>query len=198
MKQGEFQSNEAFSAPSGRRMILAIVGICLNLVIPLSFPIFFGFYTLVLCVVIIINKIPLVLLIKKLILLEIFLLIMAIGTLTQPNGFNLFVSLMIKSTLSLSTLIILIQSSSSFEIPRILVQWGIPEPIPSIIALLLRYSGVLQKEIHRMKQARDSRLFVASTKFSRNSLVALISRVFSRSIDRSERIYSAMVSRGWK
>jgi cobalt/nickel transport system permease protein len=66
------------------------------------------------------------------------------------------------------------------------------------LALTYRYLFVLIDEAARLRRARDSRMFVIRRFHIWLSLTSLLGQLFIRSTERSERIYTAMISRGWK
>jgi cobalt/nickel transport system permease protein len=57
---------------------------------------------------------------------------------------------------------------------------------------------VLADEAERMHRARASRTFDQRRWHGWKSLALLISQLFIRSTERAERIYAAMLARGWK
>jgi cobalt/nickel transport system permease protein len=81
----------------------------------------------------------------------------------------------------------------------------IPAIIVSIISFMYRYLAVLTDEAGRMSRARQSRSAAAPTGRAGGSLTwrarvtgAMVGSLFIRSYERSERIYAAMLARGFQ
>jgi cobalt/nickel transport system permease protein len=73
-----------------------------------------------------------------------------------------------------------------------------PKVMVMIISFTYRYLFVLTEEIFRMRRARDSRSFGNLGRKSQIRTVGnIIGALFVRSYDRAERVYAAMVSRGF-
>ena len=78
---------------------------------------------------------------------------------------------------------------------------GVPETLTSVLALLYRYLAVLLDEGLRMERARDSRTLrnPSLRRVSSQARVAgsMLGSLFLRAYGRSERVYQAMLSRGY-
>ena len=66
-----------------------------------------------------------------------------------------------------------------------------------ILSFMYRYLFVLVDETMRMKQARDSRNFGGGRLWQIRTIGNMIGTLFIRSYERGERIYAAMVARGF-
>jgi cobalt/nickel transport system permease protein len=137
-------------------------------------------------------------LLKKMALIEPMLIAIAALTLLQPGGGARFALLLTRSTLSLTTLIVLIAVTPYSEILALLGRLHVPSILTTMAALLHRYVFVLGEEMQRMKRARRSRTFRKSRAAAWHSLSAAAGTLFLRTTERSERIYRAMIARGWK
>jgi cobalt/nickel transport system permease protein len=62
---------------------------------------------------------------------------------------------------------------------------------------MYRYSFILIDEMHRMKRARDSRCFGGRWFWQTKVIGHMIGTLFLRSFHRGERVYMAMLSRGY-
>ncbi|MGB9749496.1 MAG: cobalt ECF transporter T component CbiQ [Caldisericia bacterium] len=114
----------------------------------------------------------------------------------QSNYLN-FILILCKSINSLILVIFLIQTTDFNLLIKSLDLILVPKIITSTILFVYRYIFVLVDEIKRMELARNSRYFGG---FIINQIVVyanIISVLLIRSINRSERIYFAMVSRGY-
>ena len=159
--------------------------------------IFLTFFT-ILILVSFMSKIPWRFIGGRLLFLEPFALGIAIMSIFQHNGFSIFLSILIKSSLCLLTVILLSNTTPFSEILSLLKNIGVPTLLITVLALTYRYLFVLIDEATRLRRARDSRMFVVRRSHIWLSLTSLMGQLFIRSTERSERIYTAMISRGWK
>lgn len=87
------------------------------------------------------------------------------------------------------------------ELMRALRGLKIPDVLVQVLEFAVRYIFVLTEEVGRMRLARKSRCFKSGgTLFNRaafSTLGQLVGVLFVRSWDRGERIYCAMLSRGY-
>jgi len=145
-----------------------------------------------------VSKIPWRFLLGRLFFLEPFALGIAVMSLFQHNGTTIFLSILIKSTLCLFTIILLSTTTPFSEILVLFRKVGVPALLLTVLALTYRYLFVLIDESLRLRRARDSRMFVVRKSRMWYSLTSLLAQLFIRSTERSERIYAAMISRGWQ
>jgi cobalt/nickel transport system permease protein len=115
-----------------------------------------------------------------------------------------FVSILIKSSISVQMAILLVAVTS---FPDLL--WGlralrVPEPLVAITGFMYRYLFVLLDEASRLLRARASRSASIDGQRSGGSLVwrgkvagRMVGSLMLRSLERSERIYQAMTARGY-
>ncbi|MCX6142649.1 MAG: cobalt ECF transporter T component CbiQ [Ignavibacteriales bacterium] len=134
----------------------------------------------------------------RLILLEPFALGIALMALFQENGGMVFLSILVKSTLCLFTMILLSNTTPFSSLLQTLARLGVPRLLVTILALLYRYLFVLIDEAERLNRARISRTFSTNRRKRWQMLASLIGQLFVRSTERAERIYAAMTARGWK
>ncbi|MBM3132536.1 MAG: cobalt ECF transporter T component CbiQ [Chloroflexi bacterium] len=114
------------------------------------------------------------------------------------EGLDIFSSVMAKACLSILGLILL---SSTTALPRLLKgleQLGLPRVLVMILSFMYRYLFVLADEVLRMKQARDSRSFGARRMGQIKTVGNMIGTLFIRSYERAERVYAAMLARGFE
>jgi cobalt/nickel transport system permease protein len=154
----------------------------------------FGF----LVVVSALSRIPWRFLIGRLVILEPFALGIAVMTLFQHDGYLVFLSILVKSTLCLFMMILMSNTTPFSEILVALHTVKIPSLLITILALAYRYLFVLIDEGERLQRARRSRTFVTTRTKHWVTLASLVGQLFVRSTERAERIYDAMMSRGWK
>ncbi len=116
-----------------------------------------------------------------------------------------FVSIVIRSWLSVQMAILLVSATEFPKIIHALNHLRIPTIITVIISFLYRYLFVLADEVLRMLRARQSRSAAAAGIRSGGSVVwraqtagHMAGQLFLRSYERSDRIYNAMLARGYK
>jgi len=111
-------------------------------------------------------------------------------------GWLSFLTILIKFTLTVSAALLLIATTSFPGICHALRRLGVPAIFVSQLLFLYRYLFVLSEEAMRLVRARDMRSF--GNRGSSIKVVArLIGALFLRTVERAERIYSAMLSRGF-
>lgn len=119
-------------------------------------------------------------------------------------GLLRFVSILIRSWLSVQMAIMLVAVTRFPDLVHALEHLHVPAILTTIIAFLYRYLFVLVDEVYRLLRARESRSAAASGQRSGGSVfwrakVAgnMAGQLFLRSYERSDRIYNAMLSRGY-
>jgi cobalt/nickel transport system permease protein len=140
---------------------------------------------------------------------ELFTLPIGTWTLTASiEGLARFVSIALKSWLSVQAAILLASSTPFPELLQAMRAVGIPRLLVAMFGLMWRYLFVLVDEALRLMRARSARSGVSSNaNASRKvggSLVwrarvagGMAGNLFLRGIERSDRIYVAMLSRGY-
>lgn len=113
------------------------------------------------------------------------------------GGWLSFCSIIIKFVLTVSTAILLIAVTSFPGICEALERMKVPKIFVIQLLFLYRYLFVLLDEALRMVRAREARSFGSRGKEIR-TFIRLISVLLIRSVERAERIYRAMLSRGFR
>ena len=120
-------------------------------------------------------------------------------------GVIAFVSVMLKSWLSVLMALLLTATTSYPALMQALRQVGTPTLLVAIISFLYRYLFVLADEAQRLLRAREARSARPAGTRAGGSIAwrarvagGLVGNLFLRSYARSERIYQAMVSRGYR
>jgi len=118
------------------------------------------------------------------------------------NGFTIsagwvsFISILIKFTLTVSTALLLIATTSFPGVCHGLKRLGLPAIFVSQMLFLYRYIFVLMEETMRVLRAKDLRSY-EQHKTDIRTFIRLIGTLFIRTIERAERVYFAMLSRGF-
>lgn len=121
------------------------------------------------------------------------------------NGVIRFVTIMLKSWLSVLMALLLSATTTFPDIMRGMRGIGIPNVLVGVIAFMYRYMFVLADEVLRLRRAREARMAtgpagqkVGGTIVWRAKVVGgMVGSLFVRSLERSDRVYNAMVSRGY-
>jgi cobalt/nickel transport system permease protein len=144
------------------------------------------------------SRVPWRFLLWRVLVLEPFVLGVAILALFQPDGWRLFLVLVAKCTLCLLTMALLSNTTPFSDLLRVLKSWRMPALLVTTLSLMYRYMFVLVDEGQRMSRARMSRTFVPQRIWAWHTLATVVSQLFIRSSERAERIYAAMCARGWR
>ncbi len=119
-------------------------------------------------------------------------------------GLLRFVSILIRSWLSVQMAILLVATTRFPDIVHALEHLRVPSILTTIIAFLYRYLFVLVDEVFRLLRAREARS-AAVTGVRAGGSVAwragvagnMAGQLFLRSYERSDRVYNAMLARGY-
>jgi cobalt/nickel transport system permease protein len=113
------------------------------------------------------------------------------------SGLIVLWNVVIKAWLSVLSLILLSSTTKFPELLKGLEQLRMPRVMVMILSFMYRYIFVLVDEVVRMKQARDSRNFGGKRMWQLKTIGNMVGTLFIRSYERGERIYVAMVARGF-
>jgi cobalt/nickel transport system permease protein len=112
-------------------------------------------------------------------------------------GWVSFLSILMKFALTISAGLLLIATTSFSGVCHALRRLGLPALFVSQLLFLYRYLFVLMEETMRIIRARDMRSF-GKRGTGLRVFARLIGILFLRTVDRAERIYYAMHSRGFE
>src|SRR5688572_6375993 len=119
-------------------------------------------------------------------------------------GLLKFVSILIRSWLSVQMAILLVATTRFPDLIHALEHLRVPTILTTIIAFLYRYLFVLTDEVFRLLRARESRSGAIAGSRSGGDVLwrakiagNMAGQLFLRSYERSDRIYNAMLSRGY-
>jgi cobalt/nickel transport system permease protein len=119
------------------------------------------------------------------------------------GGLTRFVSILLKSWLSVQMAVVLTASTPFPDLLQAMRGVGLPKVMVTIAGFAYRYIFVIGDEVLRMMRARAARSGAlrgrgGGSVFWRAQVTgAMAGSLFLRSIERSERIYDAMVARGY-
>ncbi|MCJ7515557.1 MAG: cobalt ECF transporter T component CbiQ [Dehalococcoidia bacterium] len=113
------------------------------------------------------------------------------------DGLLILANVVVKSWLSILALILLSSTTKLDDLLKGLKQLGMPQVMILILSFMYRYIFVLVDEVMRIQQARDSRNFGGSWLHHVKTIGHMLGTLFIRSYERGERIYAAMLARGF-
>jgi cobalt/nickel transport system permease protein len=120
------------------------------------------------------------------------------GLASPWRGIEAFTFLILRAVLCLMLLILLTNTTRFVELLRGLRKLGCPRILVLNLSFLYRYLFVLMEEVMRMRQARDCRrVGKAPMKQELKLLGSMLGTLLIRSFERAERLYQAMLSRGY-
>lgn len=184
--------------PVGVKVVTAFAIIFLVVLSPGSWIYLFGIVAAALLAVVIVSRIPIHFLVKRILFFEPFVIVIAVLVLFQAGGFQRFIILVAKCTLSLLTVLLLSNTTPFSKILDFSRRLRLPSIMITILALMYRYLFVLIDEMERIRRARKSRTFIRRKAGDWIVLSTILGQLFVRSTERAERIYAAMCSRGWR
>jgi cobalt/nickel transport system permease protein len=134
----------------------------------------------------------------RLVMVEPFVLGVALLSLVQPGGLSVFAAVLVRGTLCLSVMLLLAVTTRFTDVLRVLWRIRVPALLVTVLALMYRYLFLLVGESARLARARRSRTIVRARAAAWRSSAGIVARLFVRSSERAERVYAAMCARGWK
>ena len=158
----------------------------------------FSFIAAVLLFIVALSHLPLKRILSRVLILEPLVAGVALLSLFQHRGLEVFLGLIVKSTLCLVTMIILSGTTSFSDLLAALRKLRVPSILITTLALTFRYLFLLLDELERMRSARTSRTFSERRHQRWHMLATTVAQLFIRTSLRAERVYGAMCARGWK
>ncbi|MBI5633141.1 MAG: cobalt ECF transporter T component CbiQ [Nitrospirae bacterium] len=116
--------------------------------------------------------------------------------LSVSGGWISFLSIMLKFFLTITVALLLIATTSFPGVCHALQKMGMPEIFVSQLLFLYRYIFVLVEEAMKIVRARDMRSF-GGRGLGVKPAINLFGTLFLRTVERAERVYQAMLSRGF-
>ena len=119
-------------------------------------------------------------------------------------GLSRFITILLKSWLAAQTALLLTMTTPFTELLAALGALGLPPSLRLIIGLMYRYLTILMDEAQCLLRARAARSGTAEQGKTGGRLVwraqvagGMVGNLFLRSYERSERVYAAMLARGY-
>ena len=120
------------------------------------------------------------------------------GLSVSQSGLWILWNVIIKSSLGVFSIILLSSTTSFPQLIKGMEKLGSPKIFTVLVSFMYRYSFILIDEIHRIKRARDSRCFGGRWFWQSKVVGHMVGTLFLRSFHRGERVYLAMLSRGYQ
>ncbi|HVP56474.1 MAG TPA: energy-coupling factor transporter transmembrane component T [bacterium] len=136
--------------------------------------------------------------IARLLMVEPFVIGVALLSLLQPGGGKIFLATVAKSTLCVFVMVLLVVTTRFSDILLSLVRLRVPRLLVTTLALMYRYLFLLIDEAGTIQRARRSRTFSGGRWAVWRSLAAALGQLFILTAERAEHIYAAMCARGWR
>jgi cobalt/nickel transport system permease protein len=124
----------------------------------------------------------------------------AVGLIITDAGFGRFLGIVLKSWLSMQTALLLTSTTPSTDLLWALRGLGVSETLVATLSLMQRYLFTLKDEAERLMRARTARTGAkpGGKLFWRAQVAGgMVGNLFLRSYERSERVYAAMLARGY-
>jgi cobalt/nickel transport system permease protein len=102
-----------------------------------------------------------------------------------------------KSTVSVLAVILLSSTTPFADLLRGMERLRMPRLLVALLSFTYRYIFVLVDEAQRMRRARDSRGWSGKWLWQAKVIGHMIAALFLRSYERGERVYAAMLARGY-
>jgi cobalt/nickel transport system permease protein len=119
------------------------------------------------------------------------------GLTVSRSGLWVLWNVIVKSLLGVFAIILLYSTTSFPKLVKGLERLGSPKIFTTLLSFMYRYSFLLVDEMQRMKRARDSRCFGERWFWQSMTIGQMVGTLFLRSFHRGEKVYLAMLSRGY-
>jgi len=176
----------------------------------------FAVYFCLIAVLFLISKVPVLYVLKRSLVIMPFVLLIAVfipffkeGEVAGSyniwlwqvsvtySGLQVLWNILAKAWLSVLSLILLTSTTPVVKLLDGLERLRMPRVLIMILSFMYRYIFILVDEVMRMKQARDSRNFGGGRLWQMRTIGRMTGTLFIRSYERGERVYTAMLARGF-
>ncbi|MDY6785246.1 MAG: cobalt ECF transporter T component CbiQ [Cyanobacteriota bacterium] len=172
-----------------------------------------GIYALGLLCLIVLSRVTLGTLLKRAAVEFAFVGVVLLGTLFREGGETLWSwgflkittegltvlgSVTLKVLLSLLALNLLTLTTSVSALLNALIALRVPPLLVATLASMYRYISVLAREFNALRRAAASRNLAGGDRWQRFVLGNMMGTLFIRTYERGERVYRAMLSRGYQ
>jgi cobalt/nickel transport system permease protein len=195
------------------RVLCALLIVFANVLTPNAHWWTWAIYGLALLCLVLVSRVTLAVLLKRVAVESVFISVVLLGTLFREGGTILWAwgplkittvgltvlgSVTLKSLLSLLMLNILTLTTSVPSLLNALLVLRTPPLLVAILASMYRYINVLIGEFNAMRRAAISRNLTSTNRWQRLVVGNMIGSLFIRTYERGERVYQAMLARGYQ
>jgi cobalt/nickel transport system permease protein len=198
------------SLPAHCKIVATLLFVAAVIITPRESYWAFGSYTLMVLVLSHWGRVPLPILVRRLsieipfVLFALFLPFVVsgpridIGPLAVSyDGLLAAWNIVAKATLGVAATTLLASSTQPAELIHGLGRLRMPKLFVAIAAFMVRYADLITGEVRRMRIARESRGYEPHLLWHTRALASSAGTLFIRSFERGERVYLAMLSRGY-
>jgi cobalt/nickel transport system permease protein len=170
----------------------------------------FAVYALILFALIVISRVPVRFVVTRLasvipfVLFALFLPFIGTGETASILGLTVSVegtwamwNILVKATLGASFSILLAATTETAQVLRGMRRLRVPAILTAIASFMIRYLEVIAGEMGRMRTAMAARGYQPTWIGQARPIAAASGALFTRSYERGERVYQAMLSRGF-
>lgn len=170
----------------------------------------FGLYAVALGVLVLLARLPLRLVLRRLtietpfVAFALFLPLLAGGPRTEVGFLDLSVdglwaawNILAKATIGVATSVVLTATTSLPDLVKGLDRLRVPPLLTAVLSFMVRYAEVIAGEMQRMKIARECRGHDPRWLWQTRAIAHSAGTLFIRAYERGERVYLAMLSRGY-
>lgn len=171
----------------------------------------FSFFFIILLIIVAFSKVHILSLFKRILVIIPFVVLVAVflpffgfgetikffGINVYVEGLKKFIDILMKTFLSVFCSAVLVESTDFQDLLKGFEKLKLPTIMVVLISFTYRYFSVIFKEAQRMKQARDVRSTTHGIIWQIKTFGNILGQLFIRSYERSERVYQAMVIRGF-
>jgi cobalt/nickel transport system permease protein len=119
------------------------------------------------------------------------------GAVVTDAGLRLYATIVLKAYLSLAYVVLLLATTPFRSLLRALAWYRVPRFLLSLLSFTYRFIFLLVEEIERLERAWAARYFGRRRAAQFATLGAAVAALFARSYERAERVWAAMLSRGY-
>ena len=177
--------------------------ICISFIVSLSLiPLFnwfnIWFYFFIMLFIFFLSKLPELFFLKRTIIISIPAFIIALSaSFVKENQFTWLMFIFAKAYLSIGVMVILISTTSFPFLITSLEKIKMPRLIISLLGFVYRYSFLFIDELESLERTYKSRTVSKSFKLKKIAISNIAATLFRISLERSEKVHQAMLSRGF-
>lgn len=181
------------------KLIFSLVFAASAVLVEPPYSVYLLFHSAAALILIALSRVPMLFVLKRALLVVPFVAFPALAMyLSNSNRDAFFLSTtVLKGMLSASIFIILVSTTRFTALLDVLRAARMPRPVVSTLSFMYRYVFIIMDQGMRMQRARETRYFGGFYGRQAGVFANMISSLFVRSFERGERVYNAMLMRGF-